>query len=120
VLYRSSDDCISLELVLCCDVLLVREKNNNNWIDLMSSVDLSNGFCCDLLFKCVGLVLLTESFSLLVHGSNSALLTYLFIPWSRVLLQKLTGLQLVKKVPAFCGTRKFITAFTSARHLSLP
>jgi hypothetical protein len=40
-------------------------------------------------------------------------------PWSRVLLEKITGLQLVKKFPAFCGTRKFITAFSSARHLSL-
>ena len=44
---------------------------------------------------------------------------YLLTPWSRVLLEKLTGLQLVKKFPAFYGTRKFITVFTSARHLSL-
>jgi len=39
--------------------------------------------------------------------------------WSRVLLEKLTGLQLVKKFPAFYGTRRFITAFTNARQLSL-
>ena len=39
--------------------------------------------------------------------------------WSRVLLEKLTGLQLVKKFPAFYGTRRFITALTSVRHLSL-
>ena len=44
---------------------------------------------------------------------------YLLTPWSRVLLEKLTGFQLFKKFPAFCGTRRFITAFTSARHLSL-
>ena len=31
------------------------------------------------------------------------LLTYLFTPWSRVLLENLTGLQLVKKLPAFYG-----------------
>jgi hypothetical protein len=42
-------------------------------------------------------------------------LTYLLTPWSRVLLEKLTGLQLVKKFPAFYGTRRFITAFTSIR-----
>ena len=36
-----------------------------------------------------------------------------------VLLEKLTGLQLVKKFPAFQGTRRFITALTSVRHLSL-
>ena len=40
-------------------------------------------------------------------------------PWCRVLLEKLTGLQLVKKFPAFHGTRRFITALTSVRHLSL-
>jgi len=47
------------------------------------------------------------------------LITYLLTPWSRVLLVKLTCLQLVQKFPAFYGTRRFITAFTSARHLSL-
>jgi hypothetical protein len=48
-----------------------------------------------------------------------AILTYVLTAWSRVLLEKLTGSQLVKKFPAFHGTRRFITAFTSARHLSL-
>ena len=47
------------------------------------------------------------------------LLTYLLTPWSRVLLEKLTGSQLVKKFPALYGTQCFITAFTSVRHLSL-
>ena len=35
------------------------------------------------------------------------------------LLEKLTGLQLVKKFPAFHGTTRFITTLTSVRHLSL-
>ena len=47
------------------------------------------------------------------------LLTYLLTPWSRVLLEKLAGFQLVKKFTAFYGTWRFITTFTSARHLSL-
>ena len=47
------------------------------------------------------------------------LLTYLLIPWCRVLLEKLTGLQLVKKFPTFHGTQRFITALTSVRHPSL-
>jgi len=42
-----------------------------------------------------------------------------FTPWCRILLEKLIGLQLVKKFPAFHGTRRFITALTSVRHLSL-
>ena len=54
-----------------------------------------------------------------MYIDNFALLTYLLTPWSRVLLEKLTGFQLVKKFPAFYGTRTFITAFTSARHPSL-
>jgi hypothetical protein len=52
----------------------------------------------------------------LIECSNfSSILT----PWSRVLLEKLTGLQLVKKFPAFNGNRRFITAFKSDCHLSL-
>jgi len=43
---------------------------------------------------------------------------YLLTTWSRVLLEKLTGSQLVKKFPAFYVTRRFITAFTRARQLS--
>ena len=45
--------------------------------------------------------------------------TYILTPWCRVVLEKLTGLQLVKKFPTFHGTRRFITALTSVRHLSL-
>jgi len=42
-----------------------------------------------------------------------------FTPWCRVLLEKLTGLQLVKKFPSFHGPRRFITALTSVRYLSV-
>jgi len=47
------------------------------------------------------------------------LLTYLPTPWSRVLPEKLTVLQLVKKFPTFYGTRRFITTFTSPCELPL-
>jgi hypothetical protein len=46
-------------------------------------------------------------------------LYYSLTPCSRVTLQKLIVSQLVKIFPAFYVTRRFITAFTSARHLSL-
>ena len=39
--------------------------------------------------------------------------------WSRGLPEKLTGSQLLKKFPAFYGTRRYITTFTRARHLAL-
>ena len=57
---------------------------------------------------------IVTNFSFIGH-----LLTYLLTSWSRVPLEKLTGSQLVKKFPTFYGTSTFITAFTSARHLSL-
>ena len=49
----------------------------------------------------------------------TSLQIYLLTPWCRAHLEKLTGLQLVKKFPAFHGTRRSITALTSVRHLSL-
>ena len=52
------------------------------------------------------------------QSSSCKINTYLLTPWCRV-LEKLTGFQLVKKFPAFYGTRRFITALTSVRHLSL-
>ena len=47
------------------------------------------------------------------------LLSFFLTTWCRVFLEKLTGLQLVKKLPAFHGTRRFITALTRVRHLFL-
>jgi hypothetical protein len=55
----------------------------------------------------------------LAHGCLWYLYSYWLTPRCRVLLEKLTGLQLVKKFPAFHGTPRFITALTSVRHLSL-
>ena len=51
--------------------------------------------------------------SLLTHS-----LTHSLTPYSTV-LQKLTGLQPIKKFPIFYVTWRFIVAFTSARHQSL-
>ena len=48
----------------------------------------------------------TDSLTYSLHGAES-------------FFEKLTGLQLVKKFPAFHGTRMFITALTSVRQLSL-
>jgi len=54
-----------------------------------------------------------------VHKKKYIYIYNLLTPWSRVLLEKLAALQLVKKFPAFYGTRRFLTAHTSALHLSL-
>jgi len=55
---------------------------------------------------------------MLVDNMERLCCTYLLTPWCRVLPEQVTGLQLVK-FPAFHGTRRFITALTSVRHLSL-
>ena len=44
---------------------------------------------------------------------------YSITSWCRVLLEKLTGLQLVKKFSSFHGNRRFNTALTSVRQMSL-
>ena len=54
-----------------------------------------------------------------IKSGQTYLLTHSLTPRCRVLLEQLTGLQLVKNFPAFHGTRRFITALTSVRHLSL-
>jgi hypothetical protein len=54
-----------------------------------------------------------------IHYIRNKSFTYLLTPWSRVLLEKLTGFKMVKKFLAYYGTRRFITAFTTACHLSL-
>jgi hypothetical protein len=45
--------------------------------------------------------------------------SYFHTPRSRVILEQLIVSQLVKKLPAFYTTRRFITAFTTARHMFL-
>ena len=49
----------------------------------------------------------------LIQSSVTTLLTL----WSSILLEKLSGSQLDKKIPAFYGTRRFNITFTSALHL---
>jgi len=44
---------------------------------------------------------------------------YLLTAWCRVLLEKLTSSQLVKKFPTFYATKRFIVMFTRACHLPL-
>jgi hypothetical protein len=54
-----------------------------------------------------------------VKLDEETILTFLLSPWSMVLLEKHTGSQVLKKFSAYYGTRRFITAFTGAHHLSL-
>jgi hypothetical protein len=63
--------------------------------------------------------LLTDSLTHSFTHSVTYLLTHSLTPWSRVLLEKLTGFAVSQEIPRIYGTRKFITVLTSACHLSL-
>jgi hypothetical protein len=92
-------------------------SNNNIYIKWRNLIVTS--FFCLTLYN---VYLLVNRFICTARWNSSKQfeeLTYLLASWIRVLLEKLTGLQLVKKFPAFYGTRRFITALTSARRLSL-
>ena len=52
-------------------------------------------------------------------ASQPDTLTYLLTPWSRVLLEKLTGSAASQEIPRIFGTRRFPTVLPSACHLSL-
>ena len=75
---------------------------------MKSFIYFRNGSCIDCL-----------SLTYATNKSKTLKLQYLLTSWCRFLLEKLTGLQLVKKFPAFHGTRRFITTLSSVRHLSL-
>jgi len=47
------------------------------------------------------------------------LTNYLLTPWSRVLLEKLTGSEASQEIPRNFETRRFNTVLISARQLSL-
>jgi hypothetical protein len=55
---------------------------------------------CEKLLKTNHTILYREIIAV-CSQIHTYLLTYLLTPWSRVLLEKLTGLQLDKKFPAF-------------------
>jgi hypothetical protein len=63
----------------------------------------------------LNLTFLTPGVMFLHHNSLYSIL----IPWSRVLLEKLTGFQLVTKYATFYGTPRIIIELPSARHLYL-
>ena len=72
---------------------------------------------CRLIFMLDSIPSLRLNTDLQKCTDNNTRITYLL--HGAVLLEQQTGLQMVKKFPPFHGTRRFITALTSVRHLSL-
>ena len=78
-------------------------------------------YCFDM-FRPQFLAILKELVVFSIHAAcmpDYLVRVYILGAWNRVLLEKLIVSQLVKKFPAFYGTRRFVTAITGARHLSL-
>jgi hypothetical protein len=68
---------------------------------------------------CISLsALLLNVCTSLLHSQHEACIL-IYLHHAAAFLEKPTGLQLVKKFPSFYRTRRFITAFTNAHHLSL-
>ena len=84
------------------------------------SVITRNAFPFTFHIRCIISITRSIHFRILSATFLITFLTYLLNLWCRVLLENLIGLQLVKKFPAFHGTRRFITVPTKVRHLSLP
>jgi hypothetical protein len=86
---------------------------------------------CILFCQCLSEVITLQFLTDYIHAYTHTWL-WLTVDWekcwyfliyllhgARVLLEKLTGFHLVKKFPAFFGTRRFITIFKSAPLLPL-
>jgi hypothetical protein len=54
------------------------------------------------------------------EDGGGTVITNLLTPWSRFLLDTVKITQLIKKFPAFYGTRKFITPYTGAHQIRGP
>jgi hypothetical protein len=77
----------STRRITAAEMKYMRKKSGYTWIDYKINIEIAKELRNH-----------NSSF-----GQNTGL-TYLLIQWSRVLLEKLTGLQLVKKFPMFYGT----------------
>ena len=98
-----------MSLLITCTQIILKEKTVKNMF-----VSSGTGL---LTFHSISKVLLDCK---LPHCKMQIVfMACLLNPWSRVLLEKLTYLQLVRKFPAFYEKQRFITAFTSACHLFL-
>ena len=107
--------------LICSNHLYYKNPKSNGLKDV-NSINLSFIGITQCIWISIVLVEWSKQFNK-YNGHKSRTEWYtpysLLTAWSRVLLEKLTILQLVKKFPAFYGTQRFITTFISARHLFL-
>jgi hypothetical protein len=87
------------------------------WLSYMTSV-INLAFLCCRRFRLVTFASVRRIQASWTDWLVDLLVLTLLTPWSRV-LEKLTGFLLVEKFPTYYGTRRLITAFTRAGHMSL-
>ena len=92
-------------------------SNHCTWTDVLFVTSRSMNIWKTCVWRCLFSVLSISRHLGITH--TAYLLTYLLIPWSRLLLEKLTGSAASQEIPRIFGTRRFHTVPTSARHLSL-
>ena len=91
----------------------------SSYVQGLSDLRCTNTSFISCIYPLLSKTLCTRPFIIYVSISLCTL-TYLFTPWSSVLLEKLTRSRLVKKFTAFYGTRRFITAFARAANCTYP
>jgi hypothetical protein len=93
----------------------------SSFLAMMSSYSSSDIYSGLISLQNWSLPYLVNNFPLMVQDDMSwrCSLNYLLTPWSRVLLEKLTGSATSQEIPRIFGTRRFLTVLRSAHHLSL-
>ena len=103
----------------CCSMWWAKSRKQNVDADLVYLLiavrqpAVRDGFILNEAY--IGTSLNTQTVSRDSRQCSDRLLT----PWSRVLLEKLTGSAASQEIPRSFGTRRILTVLTSARHLSL-
>ena len=107
-----------VQIDICFYILWILPDSNHFLYDFSMQWSLSHVMFIEINESCTSLMWVNR-YLLIFSTFLDQFLSHLLTLWCRVLLEKLTGLQLVKKFSAFHGTWRFITALTSVRQLSL-
>ena len=99
-------------------------KNRKIFLKIDWSLNIKNIIICKHEqnrkdFLCLSISALVSGVFTIKQWQRILSVLHLLPLWSRILLEELIGFQIDKKFPSFHVTRKFITIFTSARHVSL-
>ena len=113
-------------MLSCIFIWTWRPYTEHTWCWLRLKYSQEYGVCVNFSMYCIACVRMCTSVSVCMRKDvcidvyvHTYVRSWLLTQWSRVLLEKLTGFQPVKKFPTYYGARRFITAFRSARHQSL-